>query len=107
MASNKIMDSVSGSLGGKKEKTPKKEVKEIRTRKGASGGFIHTHSHTRPEHHPDEEHVSPDQDAMVEHMLSNLGTPNPGEQEAEAGAGASPQPSPTAGNPPPAAVPGA
>jgi len=57
-----------------KSKSPKgkKEVKEIRTRKGASGGFIHSHHFTDPSQEP-EEHVSPDQASMLQHMAANMG----------------------------------
>lgn len=76
-----------GSQGLKgKSKAPKKEVHEIRTRKGKSGGFLHEHHHTDPAKHPMEEHVSPDQDAMVQHMMQNMGTPNPGEDPNAAAA---------------------
>lgn len=104
-------------LGGK-SKGPKKEVKEIRTRKGASGGYIHEHHHTSPEHHPMEEHTSANQDAMVQHMMQNMGSPNPGEADADAGqsgipaaAASAPNPAAAAGAAPPGAgagpVPGA
>jgi hypothetical protein len=83
------MENVAAELGGKSEK-PKKEIKEIRTRKGKSGGYIHEHHHTAPEHHPMEEHTSPDQDAMVSHLMEHMGQPNPGEAEADAGQGGVP-----------------
>ena len=76
---------VSDELAGTKEEKPKKEIHHIKTRKAKTGGYIHTHVHTRPEHHPDEEHVSATQDDMVHHMLQNMGEPNPGEAEADAG----------------------
>lgn len=107
MDKKSAMSSVADELGGKKE-THKKEIHHIKTRKGKSGGYIHTHVHTKPEEHPDEEHVSPDQDSMVEHMMQHMGEPNPGEAEADAGqsgvpaAGAPPQ----AGAPAPSGVPG-
>lgn len=77
---------VRDALGGHDEK-PKspKEVREIRTRKSKSGGYIHEHHHTHPEEHPMEEHTSNDQDSMAEHMLTHMGSPNPGEAEADAG----------------------
>lgn len=104
-----------GSSGlGKTAKKPKKVVHEVRTRKGKTGGFIHEHHHTSPEHHPMEEHVSPDQDAMAEHMMQTLGSPNPGEGSAappsDDSSGGAPDPSaaaagatppPGAGAPPP------
>ena len=79
------MDEVKHILGKGEPEKPKKEIKEIRTRKAKSGGYVHEHHHTHPEHHPAEEHVSPDQDAMVEHMMQHMGEPNPGEAEADAG----------------------
>lgn len=91
--SSSIHDAVSAHLGGGKHETPKKEIKEIRTRKGKSGGYIHEHHHTHPEHHQMEEHTSKDDDAMAAHMLANMGTPNPGEGQD---AGAAPAPDPTA-----------
>lgn len=71
------------ALGGGDK--PKKEVKEIRTRKSDNGKYIHEHHHTHPEHHKMEEHVSNNQDEMVEHMMTHMGTPNPGEADADAG----------------------
>lgn len=98
-----------GSQGLKgKSKSPKKEVHEIRTRKAKSGGFVHEHHHTDPMKHPMEEHVSPDQDAMVQHMMQSMGTPNPGE-DPSAGAAPTPDAAPPSGPPmapagPPAAA---
>jgi hypothetical protein len=60
---------------------PKKRIKEIRTRKAKSGGYIHEHHHTRPDAHPMEEHTSPDQAGMLAHMTDNA--PNMGEPEGE------------------------
>lgn len=112
MDNSNVMSSLSASLGGKKEKKPKKEIKEIRTRKSKNGGYVHEHHHTAPEHHPMEEHTSADQDAMAEHMMQNMGTPNPGEAEADAGQSGAPDAAPaagapagaSAGTPPPAAA---
>ncbi len=81
---DKLRDSVSSELGGSSEK-PAKHIKHIVTRKGKSGGYIHEHHHTHPEHHPMEEHVSPTQDAMMSHMMDHMGEANPGEAEADAG----------------------
>lgn len=78
------MDAASHTLGGKHEK-PKKEIKEIRTRKAKSGGFVHEHHHTEPSHHGPEEHVSGDQAAMLQHMAQNMGEANPAEGQ-DAGA---------------------
>ena len=107
---NKTYD-VSDELAGKKEDKPKKEIKHIITRKDHGGkGHIHTHVHTNPAAHPDEEHVTNGDDEMAEHMMQNMGTPNPGEAEADAGqsgvpAGASLMPGAAAGAPAPAAGP--
>lgn len=84
-AAKSVYGGLSEILGGDKESKPDKEIKEIRTRKAKSGGYIHEHHHTHPEHHPMEEHTSENQDAMVSHMMEHLGTPNPGEQEADEG----------------------
>lgn len=75
-------------LGGKSSpKKGKKEVKEIRTRKGASGGFIHTHHFNDASQEP-EEHVSPDQNAMVQHMIQNMGDGGGGAATADPNAAA-------------------
>lgn len=81
------MSGAMDALGGK-EKAPKKEIDHIVTRKAHSGGYVHEHHHKSPMHHPMETHVTPNQDAMAEHMMQSLGTPNPGEPEADAGQGA-------------------
>jgi hypothetical protein len=96
MSKQSVYDSVSHSLGGEHKKA-KKEVHEIRTRKAKSGGFIHEHHHTHPEDHPMEEHTTPDQDAMAEHMLQNMGSPNPGEADADAGDSGAAAPAPAGG----------
>lgn len=83
-------------LGGKSPKG-KKEVKEIRTRKGASGGFIHSHHFADPSQEP-EEHVSPDQASMLQHMAANMGGGD--------GSAAPPQDPNAAPAGPPAAAPG-
>jgi hypothetical protein len=101
----RVTDAMRGAheaLGGK-EKAPKKEISHIVTRKAHSGGYVHEHHHAHPEHHPMETHVTPDQDAMAEHMMQSLGQPNPGEQEADAGGAAAP---PAAGAPMAAPTPG-
>lgn len=67
-----VYGGLSEILGGDEEK-PAKEIKELRTRKAKSGGYIHEHHHTHPEYHPMEEHTSPDQDAMASHMVEHLG----------------------------------
>lgn len=87
-----VLEHLKDSLAGaEKPEKPKKELKEIRTRKvkGKDGksSYIHEHHHTHPEVHPMEEHVSPDHDSMIEHMMQHMGEPNEGEAEAEAGQG--------------------
>jgi hypothetical protein len=59
-------------------KKPAKRIKEIRTRKAKSGGYIHEHHHTSPEH-PMEEHTSADDAGMLSHMEANA--PEMGEAE--------------------------
>jgi len=78
------MEGAASELGGHEAK-PKKEIKHIVTKKAKSGGYIHEHHHTHPEHHPMEEHVSKDQDGMMAHMMEHMGEANPGEAEADAG----------------------
>ena len=79
------MSSVAEELGGKSEK-PKKEIKHMHNKKAAGGkGHIHVHVHTHPEVHPDEEHVRNGNDGLADHILENMGAPNPGEAEADAG----------------------
>lgn len=93
------MSGAQDALGGKAEPKPKKEISHIVTRKAASGGYIHEHHHTAPEAHPMEQHVTPDQDSMADHMLQNMGAPNTGEGDVPA-AGATPPAAPAAGAPP-------
>ena len=93
-----------GNMSGH-EDVPAKVIQHIRTRKSANGGHIHEHHHTHPEHHPMEEHSTQGDDGMVEHMMDNMGTPNPG--EAEADAGQSGMPAAAAGGAPSGAIPGA
>jgi hypothetical protein len=85
---------------GKKSKPSKKEIHEVRTRKGASGGFIHEHHHKNPEAHPMEEHTSPDQASMLQHMAQSMGD---GGQASPAAA--APDPSAAAGAAPPTGAP--
>lgn len=93
-AKHAVFGSVASHLSGEHE--PKKELKEVRTRKAKNGGYIHEHHHTHPETHPMEEHMSPDQDSMVSHMMDHMGEPNPGEAEADAGQSGIGAPAPTA-----------
>jgi len=67
------------------EHKPEKAIHHITTRKAANNSHIHEHHHTHPEHHPMEEHTTQGDDGMVEHMMANMGQPNPGEAEADAG----------------------
>lgn len=79
-----IHDAAYEHLGGGKHEKPKKEIKEVRVRKGKSGGHVIEHHHTHPEHHPMEEHVTKGDDAMAAHMMANMGgTPSP-DQDASA-----------------------
>lgn len=100
-------DAVSDHMGGHDGKAPKKEIHEIRVRKGKSGGHVIEHHHTHPGHHPMEEHVTKTDDDMADHMLQNAGNPNPGEAAADAGTpDAAAAPAPTGSGAPAAAVPG-
>jgi hypothetical protein len=62
-----------GMVPGNTEDKPKKEIHEIRTRKAKTGGFIHEHHHTRPEHHKMDEHTSADVKGMLSHMNEHMG----------------------------------
>ena len=79
----------SQSMGGKEDK-PKKELSHIETKKAKNGGYIHTHHHTRPDHHPAEEHISADDAAMQAHMMASMGdgAPPSGDPTDGASAGA-------------------
>ncbi len=96
-------------LINKGAKKPKKEIKEIRSRRAHDGKIIHTHIHHHPEHHPDEEHVSNDMDALHNHFEDHAGTPNEGEAAPVTGgpaqltAAPSPMPEPPAQGAPTAA----
>ena len=95
------------SLGGE-DKAPKKEISHIVTRKSANGGHVHEHHHTHSAH-PVEHHVTKGDDEMVEHMLANAGTPNPGEDTSDQGSPAAQASAPMAAQgpaAPPSAVPG-
>jgi hypothetical protein len=67
----------SAGMAGKASK-PAKVVKEIRVRKGASGGHIIEKHHTAPEHHPMEEHATDGDNAMHQMMQESMGTGQPG-----------------------------
>lgn len=100
MAKNTVMEGAAHALGGEKEHKPKKEIKEIRIRKPHDGkSHIIEHHHTAPEHHPVEEHVTHGDDELADHILANVGTPNPGEAEADAGQSGIPEAAPNAGAP--------
>jgi hypothetical protein len=94
---------VEGSLAGHKEEKPKKEIHEMHIKKSHNGGHIIRHEHTRPEHHPDETHTTKTDDELANHVMQNMGTPNPGEAEADAGQGGAPDAS---GAPPAGGMPG-
>jgi hypothetical protein len=118
MAKSDMKDAVSEALGGKKEKAPKKEVKSLHITKSANGGHIIRHEHTHPEHHPDETHTTKGDDQLAQHVMANMGQPNPGEAApdptadptaaaaamagggAPAAGGAAPMPGASAGGPP-------
>lgn len=87
MTSGKWADTVKHDLGGEhSQDKPKKEVSHVEVRKSdTKGDHIITHHHTHPEHHPKEEHTTRGDDEMVQHMMANMGTPNPGEADADAG----------------------
>lgn len=87
-------------LGGK-SKGSKKEIKSIHTRPGKSGGYIHEHHFNNPEENQMEEHTSPDQASMLQHMAANL--PDAGGGDVSAAPAGPPQVAPPAG--PPAAAP--
>ena len=71
-------------LGGTQK--PKKEIDHIKIRKSKTAGrHIIEHHHTHPAHHPMEEHTTAGDDELANHVLQNMGTPNPGEEEADAG----------------------
>jgi hypothetical protein len=57
---------------------PAKKIKEVRVRKGTSGGHIIEHHHHSPEHHPMEEHATNGDAAMMAHMQQAMGTPPDG-----------------------------
>ena len=100
-----VMDEARSALSGESEK-PKKEVHEMRIRRTATPGkHIIEHHHTHPAHHPMTEHVSHNDDALAEHVLQHMGTPNPGEAEADAGQSGIPNAAAAAGAPAGAAPP--
>ena len=73
-----------GALSKEAEKEPeppKKEVKEMRMRRGVNGGFIVNHLHVHAHLHPDEEHVHPDMDSLHSHLEDHWGDPEDGEDE--------------------------
>ena len=78
---------VKGALGGHeaKKEAPKskKEVKEVRIRKAKNHGHIIEHHHTNPVDHPMEEHTTGNDDELASHVLTHMGTPNPGEGQDE------------------------
>lgn len=75
-------EAASRSMGG--DSKPAKVLSHVSTEKTKSGSYIHTHHHTHPEHHPAEKHTSPDDKAMLQHMMASMGS------------GASPDGDPTA-----------
>lgn len=66
------------------EHKPAKVLDHIKSYKGDKHGkVVHEHHHTHPDHHPMEKHSTQGDDEMAEHMMANLGTPNPGEGQGE------------------------
>jgi hypothetical protein len=90
---------------GRTEDKPKKEVHEIRTRKAKSGGFIHEHHHTHPEHHKMEEHTSPNMKSAMTHLNDHMGDGSSASDVMSDAGSANPdtQAAPAAGAPPAAA----
>lgn len=85
-------DSAKKSMSGsKKSSGSKKTLHEIRTRKGKSGGYIHEHHYKDPEQNPMEEHTSPDQASMLQHMADAMpqAAPSPDPTGATGAPGAS------------------
>jgi hypothetical protein len=109
MAASHWSDATKEAMGGSHDK-PAKEISHVEVRKsGTKGDHIITHHHTHPEHHPAETKTTRGDDEMVEHMMQNMGSQNPGEAAADPNAAAAPDPNagsapagPAAGTPPPA-----
>ena len=96
---------VLGGKGKSKSKGSKHHPHEIRIRKGKSGGHIVTH-HELPDENgmtPDpEEHVMPDQDALLQHIQQNTdNSPAPQAPDPNAAAAQAGPPAAGAGAPPP------
>lgn len=66
----------------KEPEPPKKEIREMRIRKGASGGYVIEHHHTHFSH-PMEEHTAKDTDDLHDHLEQHMGEPNDGEGNHE------------------------
>lgn len=106
-----MADYEKGTSGLGKGKKAKKELDHIVTKKAKTGGVVHTHHFTNPEHAP-ETHVTSNDAAMVQHMMQNMGSgdgsvpppasPDGGASNAQEGA---PAAAPT-GAPGPVAPPG-
>ena len=99
MDHEKLFDGVPGRT---KEKSPKKEIKEIHIRKSHNGKHIvkHVHHHSS---HPDEEHVMNDMAELHKHIDDHAGTPEGGEGEGGAGAPGADQLAQLTASPAPAA----
>lgn len=71
-----------------KKEAPKvaKKVKEMHIRRAHNGGHIIKHMHEEPYAAPehDEEHVTADNDGLVDHVMQHMGNPDSSEPEAEA-----------------------
>lgn len=98
------MDKATEALAGR-GKTPKKIIQHIVSRKAKSGGVVHTHHFTHPEHHAPEEHISANDQAMVQHMMQNMSTGNAGPAPANDGDADDAAPQQGAPQAPPAAAP--
>jgi hypothetical protein len=96
-----IMGATSKSLAGK-SKAPSKQVREIRIRKGASGGHVIEHHHSKPDVHPMEEHTTANDAALLNHIQQTMGNQDaqgaqPADPNAAAAAGGAADPSAMAG----------
>lgn len=103
----KTMDKMKAALSAKSDDKPKKEIKEIVTSRAHDGKMIHVHKHHRPEHHPDETHVSNDMAELHKHFDDHAGTPNEGEADAGSADASNAAPAPMTAAPSPMPPPAA
>ena len=80
-----LAETALGHSEDKEPEMPKKEIKEMRIRRGASGGHVVIHVNNAPHLHPDEEHVTGSTDGLVDHVMEHMTDPDEGEEEAEMG----------------------